>query len=94
MFFLASVYHWWYTVITSSSPMPTTKDRIQVTLPKDIAVALMKLSKRDRIAPATKALLLIKSAMEIDEDVVFDRLASARDAEPGAVYLSHEDVWR
>lgn len=74
--------------------MPTTKDRIQVTLPKDVALALMKLSKRDRVAPATKALFLIKSAMEIDEDIVFDRLASARDAEPGAVYLSHDDVWR
>ena len=47
--------------------MPTTKKRLNLTLPKDIAVFLKKISIRDDMPQAAKALELIELGMEMDD---------------------------
>lgn len=73
--------------------MPTSKKRINISLPKDVENALYKLAKRDDLPPATKALHLLKVAMEIDEDDVLDLIASQRDTK-GAEFINHDMAWR
>ena len=72
--------------------MPTTKTRINISLPKDIETILDKLAKRDDVPKATKALQLIKLAMEIEEDELWDRMVSERDKK-NAKFLSHKKAW-
>jgi len=72
--------------------MPTLKTRINVTLPKDIEAMLKKLAKRDDVPQSTKALELIKMALEIEEDELWDTLAAKRDT-PRATFLSHDEAW-
>lgn len=72
--------------------MATTKKRINISLPDDVEEALKKLAERDNIPQATKAMHLIKIALEIDEDQVWDTLASDRDTKD-AKFVSHKDVW-
>lgn len=74
--------------------MSTTLPRVQVTLPPDIAAALKALAKRDEMSLSSKALSLIRSGLEIYEDMVFDRLASERASEKGVRYLTHDEVWK
>lgn len=50
--------------------MPTTKRRINISVPAHIERALTKISRRDHIPVATKALNLIQTALEIEEDIV------------------------
>lgn len=73
--------------------MPTSKKRMNISLPKDVENALYNLAKRDDLPPATKALHLIKVAMEIDEDDVLDLVASGRDIK-GAKFVEHDKAWR
>lgn len=72
--------------------MATTKKRINISLPDDVNEALKKLAERDNIPQATKAIHLIKIALEIDEDQVWDTLASDRDTKE-AKFVSHKDAW-
>jgi len=73
--------------------MPTDKKRIYVTLPQDTEHALYALAQRDATAPATKAAELIKLALEIFEDDMLEKIASARDRQKTDV-LSHEEAWQ
>jgi len=73
--------------------MPTTKKRINISLPKDTDVVLSKLAKRDSMPQATKALHLIELALEIEEDAVLDDIASRRDKKR-TKFLSHKQVWK
>lgn len=73
--------------------MATSKKRINISLPYDLETILKHLAKRDQVPQATKAIHLIKMAIEIDEDVVFDRLAAKRDTK-NANFLSHDEVWQ
>ncbi len=73
--------------------MPTRKKRINISLPKDLEVALFKLAKRDDLPPATKAIHLLKVAMETDEDDVLDLVASERDTK-GAKFIDHDKAWK
>ena len=74
--------------------MPTTKDRLQVTLPKDIAKAIKAIAKRDGMPMATKAMYLMKAALELDEDAILDSLAMSRESDKKSKYLSHDEVWK
>lgn len=73
--------------------MPTSKKRINISLPKDIEESLKYLSERDDEPQATKAIKLIRIAIEIDEDEVFDKLAEQRDTKD-AKFISHKDAWK
>ena len=73
--------------------MPTTKNRLNITLPRGADKALAYLSKRDGMPRATKATELLSIALELEEDSVLDSLASERDT-PRAKFLSHKEVWK
>ncbi|OGL77409.1 hypothetical protein A3E97_00280 [Candidatus Uhrbacteria bacterium RIFCSPHIGHO2_12_FULL_47_12] len=72
--------------------MPTAKYRIHVSVPRDVEMALQRLAKRDDVPCASKALELIKAALELEEDQVWNRLAIKRDTKK-AKFVSHEKVW-
>jgi hypothetical protein len=72
--------------------MATTKKRINVSLPEDIENALLSLAERDDMPAATKALHLIKLALEIEEDDILNALAESRDVR-GSKFVSHKDAW-
>lgn len=72
--------------------MSTTKKRIAISMPPDVEAALEHLAARDNIPEATKAVNLIKIAIEIDEDEVWNALAQERDTD-SASFVSHKDAW-
>ncbi|MCA9370399.1 MAG: hypothetical protein KC680_00370 [Candidatus Peregrinibacteria bacterium] len=72
--------------------MPTSKKRLNMSLPEDIRAALTALAKRDDVTPTTKALHLIIMALEIEEDDVWNAIAESRD-KPNAKYISHDEFW-
>lgn len=72
--------------------MPTTKKRINISLSPDLERAVSKYAKRDSVPEATKALELIKIALEIEEDFVFDQIATERMKEGGKL-ISHDKAW-
>ena len=53
---------------------------------------LSRLAKRDNIPQATKAVYLLGIALEIEEDMVLDKIAGARDSK-NARFLSHKQAW-
>lgn len=72
--------------------MPTLKRRINITLPKTIDTVLTRVARRDGVPTATKAAELLQVALEMEEDVVWDKRASARDA-AHARFVSHPAAW-
>ncbi len=72
--------------------MPTTKCRVNLSVSTDMKQALRKLAKRDRTSVATKALDLMRLALEIEEDAMLLNLAESREAKKGK-YVSHEAAW-
>ncbi len=73
--------------------MPTTKKRTNVTLTDDVDSALVYLSKRDDVSKSTKVVQLIKIAIQLEEDEVWNSLAEARDTKK-AKFVSHKDAWK
>jgi len=73
--------------------MLKTKKRINISVSADTNQELIKLAERDQVPVASKALDLIKKAIQIEEDEVLDLLAQQRDIK-NAKYSSHEQVWR
>lgn len=47
--------------------MPTSKQRLNLTLPKHLAIFLKKVSLRDEVPQATKAVQLLERALEWEE---------------------------
>jgi hypothetical protein len=83
----------WHTFDTLINTMATTKTRINVSLSDDIERSLILLAKRDQVPHATKAAELIRQAIEINEDQVFDTIASARDVR-NTKFVSHKMAWK
>ena len=73
--------------------MPTTKHRINLTISPEIEEVLTILAKRDSTRVSTKALELLKLALEIEEDRALEQIAIARDI-PGTKYLKMDEVWK
>ncbi len=73
--------------------MSTMKTRINVSISSDVERALIALAKRDQVPHATKAAELLRQALEIEEDRVFDAVGSMRE-EGGAKFVSHKKAWR
>lgn len=74
--------------------MPTTKTRINVTVPKEVEIAIQCLAKRDETSLSTKTLELIYQALELEEDAVLLKIAEAREKfAKRSDYLTHEEVW-
>lgn len=72
--------------------MPTSKKRINITLSKDLEITIIKLAERDNVPVATKAMQLLNSAMEIEEDDFLDQLADKRTGRKSK-YYSHTKAW-
>ena len=72
--------------------MATNKKRINISIPKDIELTLRQLAKRDDVPQATKAVHLLKLAIEIDEDDTLNQLALKRDIKK-AKFISHKKAW-
>ncbi|OGZ00139.1 MAG: hypothetical protein A2945_00405 [Candidatus Liptonbacteria bacterium RIFCSPLOWO2_01_FULL_52_25] len=72
--------------------MPTTKTRINVTIPPDVERVLARVAERDAMPPATKAAHLIRLALEVEEDEVWDAIARRRDTAK-ARFISHRRAW-
>ena len=54
--------------------MPTTKTRINITLPKTMEIVLNKIAKRDDMPVATKAKELLQFAIEVEEDKLWKKI--------------------
>ena len=74
--------------------MATTKDRINITLPKLTRAALKIVAKRDAIPEATKASELLTMALEIEEDLALGAIAEARMKKGGRLILDSDIVWK
>ncbi|HBA45706.1 hypothetical protein A2W67_01350 [Candidatus Nomurabacteria bacterium RIFCSPLOWO2_02_40_28] len=72
--------------------MPTIKKRINISLPPDLDIMLSRIAKRDNIPQATKALYLLGIALELEEDIVLDKIARERDTK-NARFLNHKQAW-
>jgi predicted DNA-binding protein len=72
--------------------MPTRKKRLNITLPKHIAVYLKMIAMRDDVPQATKAAELLEKALEIEEDAFFSRLADER-VRKNKKFISHKEFW-
>lgn len=72
--------------------MPTNKKRVLVTISKSVERALELLAKRDQVPQATKAAHLLETALELEEDQVWDLVASERDTK-SARFVSHKKAW-
>lgn len=72
--------------------MPTIKKRINISLTPSLNIILSRVAKRDNIPQATKALHLLQIALEIEEDITFDRIASLRDTKK-ARFFAHQKAW-
>ena len=76
--------------------MPTTKKRVNITVSNEIAEILKLLAKRDGMPEATKAGELLKKAIEIEEDEIWNMLAEERVTERKTKKLKlipYEDVF-
>ncbi|MFA7681961.1 MAG: hypothetical protein WCX61_02940 [Candidatus Peribacteraceae bacterium] len=73
--------------------MPTSKKRLNISLSDNDVQMLAYLAKRDNVPQATKALHLIQMAIEMDEDDVWNAIASERD-ENSVSFVLHEDAWK
>ena len=72
--------------------MPTTKSRLNISLPDEVRDALSQLARRDNMPTATKAERLLEIGLELEEDRIWDSIASKRDKD-GAKFLTHDQVF-
>ena len=72
--------------------MATSKRRINISISDSINDAITLLAERDNVPQATKASDLLRVALEIEEDQVWDYIASRRDTKK-ARFISHHKAW-
>ena len=72
--------------------MATIKRRLNISLTKNVDRALTQIAKRDNVAQATKAMELLQKAIEIEEDAIWDAIASNRDKK-NAKFVKHKKAW-
>ena len=73
--------------------MPTTKERINITVDKDTNSILKTLAKRDGMSKSRKVLDLLLEALEIEEDRALASIVEDR-IKDKANYISHEKAWK
>ena len=79
-------------LIFHAKHMPTTKKRVIITISKSVERALELLAKRDQMPQATKAAHLLETALELEEDRVWDQVATKRDTKDARL-VSHKRAW-
>ena len=73
--------------------MPTLKRRINITVSSELERAIEKLARRDNVPEATKAGELLRTAIELEEDIILGAIAARRDT-PKAKFVSHKKAWK
>lgn len=73
--------------------MATSKKRLNISLAADVDKAIGRLARRDNVPQATKAAELLRIGLEVEEDVLLDKIAAERYKTKGA-RLSHDEVWK
>ncbi|PCI24609.1 hypothetical protein COB57_04295 [Candidatus Peregrinibacteria bacterium] len=72
--------------------MPTTKKRINITLPSYLEEALVGFAKKEGVPVATKAVEYLKMAISLEEDCILQEIAEKRDL-PDAHFVPHNEIW-
>ena len=72
--------------------MPTLKKRLNITLSPELEKSLMRIAKRDKVTTASKAVEMLRYALEMYEDLVFEKLAESRDIS-SIKFIPHSKVW-
>lgn len=72
--------------------MSTAKSRLNISMADDMKAALSLLAKRDGMPTATKAERLLEVALELEEDQIWDQIASKRDKN-AVHFVSHADAF-
>jgi hypothetical protein len=72
--------------------MGTAKSRINISLSDDVKKALINISKRDQMPAATKAVRLMEIGMEVEEDDIWEKIASGRDHKD-STFRSHTEAF-
>lgn len=72
--------------------MPSTKTRINLTVPSGMERALHRIAKREEMSVSAVALDLIRRALDVDEDATLLSVAEAREHD-GAAAISHKRAW-
>ena len=73
--------------------MPTIKQRINITADTDMESSLRRAAKRDKMSVSSKAVELIRFALELEEDLYLGKIAEKR-AKEKVTYVSHETAWK
>ena len=73
--------------------MATIKKRLNISLSKEMDLAIATIAKRDDVPQATKAAHLLQLALEIEEDQVFETIVRHRDTK-SAKFVSHAQAWK
>lgn len=73
--------------------MPTTKQRINVTVDKDTGSIIKMLARRDRVSRSKKVMQLLMEALEFEEDLALASIVEDR-LKQKVRYVSHEEAWK
>lgn len=73
--------------------MPSTKTRINLTVPSDLEHDLQRIAKRDDRSLSTVTLDLLRRALEVEEDGLLLAVAEKREKKPVA-FVSHAKAWK
>ena len=73
--------------------MTTTKQRINITADSYVQKSLKFLAKRDKMPVSAKALGLLRLALELEEDMIWAKIADERVSDKGPVF-DHESAWK
>ncbi len=74
--------------------MTTTKKRLNISLSLDLENLLKISAEKDRVPQATKAVELLKIALEIEEDAKLGMLVKDRLTTKKSDFVSHEKAWK
>jgi len=73
--------------------MATTKQRINITADSYVEKSLKFLAKRDKMPVSAKAVALLRVALELEEDMIWAKIADKRISDKGPVF-DHESAWK
>lgn len=75
--------------------MPTTNPRVNVVIERPLFQTLSKSAKRAGVSLSLKARDLIREALEIEEDLYWEKKASRRSKSfDSNKALAHDEVWK
>ncbi len=72
--------------------MATNKKRLNIALSPELEVAIKQLADRDNLSQSSKAAELLLTALEIEEDRVWEKLTRERDKKE-ARFVCHGEAW-